>query len=251
MTIGIYCIRNKIDDKKYIGKSINIEHRFSAHRTALIKSERNKKKTNRHLYNSVQKYGLDNFEFTILEVLPEIDEQVLRDRELYWMDFYRSCERDFGYNLRRDSSTASFVHDETRCLLSEINSGEGNPNYDNKWSEEQKSRMSEIKSRQFRDGMYDWMKSPEWKAKLSENSKLLWKDEAKKAAMAEKVAEARSILKFYQYCKISGELIREWDSIREIMLAHPDWHDKAIYGVCSGHKKSYRGFIWRSEEKML
>lgn len=99
--------------------------------------------------------------------------------------------------------------------------------------------------------MYDWMKSPEWKAKLSKNSKLLWKDEEKKAAMAEKVAEAKSILKFYQYCKISGELIREWNSIREIMLEHPDWHDKAIYGVCNGHKKSYRGFTWKSEKKLL
>lgn len=251
MTIGIYCIRNKINDKKYIGKSINIEHRFSAHRAVLIKTERDKKKTNRYLHSAVQKYGLDNFEFTILEVLPEIDEQVLKDRELYWMDFYRSYERDFGYNLRRDSSTASIVHQETREIFSFIFLGDGNPNYGNKWSEEQKSRMSEIKSQQFKDGVYDWMKSPEWKAKLSENSKLLWKDEAKKAAMAEKVAEAKSILKFYQYCKISGELIREWDSIREIMLAHPDWHDKAIYSVCNGHKKSYRGFIWKSEEKML
>lgn len=251
MTIGIYCIRNKINDKKYIGKSINIEQRFSAHKTVLVKTDRDKKKTNRYLHSAVQKYGLDSFEFTILEVFTDIDEDMLKDRELYWMDFYRSYERDSGYNLRRDSSTASIVHQETREIFSLIFLGEGNPNFGNKWSDEQKSRMSDIKSQQFKDGMYDWMKSPEWKAKLSENSKFLWKDEEKKAAMAEKVAEAKSILKFYQYCKISGEFIREWNSIREIMLEHPDWHDKAIYSVCNGHKKSYRGFVWKSEEKLL
>lgn len=251
MTIGIYCIRNKINDKKYIGKSINIEHRFSAHRAVLVKTERDKKKTNRHLYNAVQKYGLDNFEFMILEIFMGIDEQELKDRELHWMDFYRSYDRDFGYNLRRDSSTASIVHQETRGIFSTIFLGDKNPNYGNKWTEEQKSRMSEIKSQQFKDGIYDWMQSPEWKVKLSENAKLLWKDEAKKAAMAEKVAEAKSTLMFYQYCKYSGELIRIWNSMREIMTEHPDWHDKAIYSVCNGYKKSYLGFTWKSEEKVL
>jgi hypothetical protein len=34
--------------------------------------------------------------------------------------------------MRRDSSTGCLVSEETRQLLSEINSGENNPNYGNK-----------------------------------------------------------------------------------------------------------------------
>ena len=33
MTVGIYKITNLINNKSYIGKSINIEMRFIAHRT--------------------------------------------------------------------------------------------------------------------------------------------------------------------------------------------------------------------------
>jgi hypothetical protein len=48
------------------------------------------------------------------------------------MDNYKSTDREFGYNLRRDSSTQMIVHEETKQLLSKCNLGENNPNYGNK-----------------------------------------------------------------------------------------------------------------------
>ena len=251
MTVGIYCILNKINGKRYIGKSKNIEHRFASHESYLKKNLPNKKVVNRYLFDSVKKYGLDNFLFEIVEKFNIVDDNLLKDREIYWMDFYKTCDRAYGYNLRRDSSTATTVHDETRKLLSLVTKGESNPNYNNKWTQEQKSKMSDIKKQQIEDGLYAWMQSPEWRAKLSESSKNLWKDAEKKEKMAEKVAESKSVLRFYQYCKVSGELLRVWESIGEIIKENPDWHSKAIYSVCSGYKKSYRGFLWKSEEKVL
>ena len=47
------------------------------------------------------------------------------------MDDYKSTDRQFGYNLRRDSSTQMIVHEETKQLLSEKYQGENNPNYGN------------------------------------------------------------------------------------------------------------------------
>jgi group I intron endonuclease len=251
MTIGIYCILNKINGKRYIGKSKNIEHRFASHKSYLKKDLTDKKAVNRYLFDSVKKYGLENFLFEIVEKFNIVDDNLLKDREIYWMDFYKTCDRAHGYNLRRDSSTATTVHDETRKLLSLVTTGERNPNYNNKWTQEQKSKMSDIKKQQIEDGLYTWMQSPEWRAKLSEHSKTLWKDTEKKERMAEKVAQAKSILRFYQYCKVSGELLRIWDSMGDIIKENPDWYAKAIYGVCSGYKKSYRGFLWKSEEKVL
>lgn len=251
MTIGIYCIKNKINSKRYIGKSKNIERRFSFHRNKLCSDVRDKKQTNRFLFNSVKKYGIENFEFLILEEFYSIDEDLLKDRELFWMDFYNTCNRDFGYNLRRDSSTNTIMHEDTRKLMSEQNTGQSNPNYGNKWTNEQKERMSEIKKKQIQSGMYDWMQSDEWKQKLSENSKSLWANKDKKTKMAKKVADAKSVLRFYQYCKYTNELIKVWESMAEIKLHHPDYHDKSIYSVCNGHKKSYKGYIWKSEEKLV
>ena len=51
-------IKCKINNKVYIGQSIDIERRWDQHKYG---------KGNIILRNAIQKYGLDNFEFLILE----------------------------------------------------------------------------------------------------------------------------------------------------------------------------------------
>lgn len=48
------------------------------------------------------------------------------------MNEYKLIDRKFGYNLRMDSSTKMIVHEETKKLLSKVNSGENNPNFGNR-----------------------------------------------------------------------------------------------------------------------
>jgi group I intron endonuclease len=63
--VGIYCIKNVVTGKMYIGSSINIEGRWKQHRYQL--------NTNRHenhyLQHSWNKHGEGSFEFSILEVV--------------------------------------------------------------------------------------------------------------------------------------------------------------------------------------
>ena len=249
MSIGIYCIVNKLNNKRYVGKSVDIERRFIHHKYLLTQYNRDKKKTNRHLFNAVNKYGIENFSFDIIEVFDDVNEELLSERELFWIDFYDSCNRKYGYNLRRDSSTKMIVHDETRKLASENFSGEKNPNYGNYWTDEQKTKMSNIaKYRHSELNVY----GDEWKSKISEASKKMWKDEDKKKAMADKVSKTRSEkgFRFYQYDKKTLELVKVWESMVDILSENPDYHNIAIYSVCNGYKKSYRGFIWRKESKI-
>lgn len=110
MTIGIYCIRHIETSKRYVGKSINIEARWCAHRS---------RKTSRHLSSAIALYGVDAFAFEVLEVFCEVDEEQLAKSELKWMDHYKTCDRDFGYNLVRDSGSNLIVHDETRQRMRE------------------------------------------------------------------------------------------------------------------------------------
>lgn len=233
----------------YIGKSKNIEKRILSHLSILRRPVINEKSANRHLFSAFKKYGEGAFYFRILEEFSEVDEDLLRDRELYYMQLFNTINRDFGYNLRMDSSTKMIVHEETRRLIAESNIGDKNPNFGNKWTTEQKENMSRIKKKQIADGVYDFMQSEEHRKLLSTSSTNLWKDANKKATMAKKVSIAKSELRFYQYCKITGELVMVWDCIADILEENPDYHRIAIYSVCNGHKKSYRGYVWKSEKK--
>lgn len=247
LTKGIYCIENKFNHKKYIGKSINIEQRLANHKCYLKRNTYSKKHCNRHLWSSVQKYGLENFDFYIVEVLDSEDENLFSDRELYWIDYFNTVDRNYGYNLRRDSSTKMFVHPETKEIFSKIFAGENNPNYGYRWSEEMKADMSNLKIEQHNspDSPYN----DEWRSKISKASSNLWKDEDKKQQMAMNVSLKVSKYKFFQYDK-DMTLIRVWNSISEITSEFPDYHVQAIYSVCNGWKKSYKGFIWLKELKI-
>jgi group I intron endonuclease len=77
---GIYIILNKLNLKCYIGSSVNINSRLSKHKYQL----KNNKHSNQKLQNAVNKYGLNNFNFSILEKVKEID--LLRDKERLWID---------------------------------------------------------------------------------------------------------------------------------------------------------------------
>ena len=90
--IGIYKITNKVNDKCYVGQSIDIDRRFKEHRSGLNK----KVGHNPYFQNAWDKYGEDNFEFEILEEVK--DTNLLDEREIYYISFYKSNDRDYGYN---------------------------------------------------------------------------------------------------------------------------------------------------------
>lgn len=114
---GIYAIRNITTNKLYIGKSKNIYKRLHQHLSD-IKYEHRNHNENPYLLNAVKKYSINDFEYIILEKTI-LNEKYLSERELYFIDKYKTIDRKFGYNLRRDSSTRMIVHDETRKKISE------------------------------------------------------------------------------------------------------------------------------------
>ena len=113
---GIYCIKNKTNGKVYIGKSKNIYSRLYQHLSDLNLGKHKSK--NSHLLNAWIKYGRDNFEYVVLEYLDEQNEQLVKERELYWILEFKSIDRNFGYNLRLDSETRMIVHKETSEKIS-------------------------------------------------------------------------------------------------------------------------------------
>ena len=78
-------ITNKINNKKYIGQSIRIETRWREHKNSYLRNDKNT-----HLYNAMKKYGLENFDFIILE---ERKKEELNNREKYWIQLKDLLEK--------------------------------------------------------------------------------------------------------------------------------------------------------------
>lgn len=100
--IGIYKIENLLNHKVYIGQSVDICRRWRDHRKA-YKDENNDKVKNSHLYRSIQKYGIENFEFSVIE---ECSVAELNERERYWISYYDSFFNGYNLTLGGDSSRA-------------------------------------------------------------------------------------------------------------------------------------------------
>lgn len=79
MKIGIYRIKNSINNKIYIGSTKNIEARWAKHRALL----RHNKHQNAHLQNAWNKYGENAF---IFEVIEECKIEDLINREQFFID---------------------------------------------------------------------------------------------------------------------------------------------------------------------
>lgn len=88
--IGIYKITNTLNNKCYIGQSINIEVRWKQH-IYLSKNYFKYKPTN-NLYLDMNK-NLSSFYF---EVIEKCSTNKLDDREKYWINYYNSYNN--GYN---------------------------------------------------------------------------------------------------------------------------------------------------------
>ena len=95
----IYQITNKINGKIYIGKTeFSIEKRFKEHYQDALK-ERNK---NRPLYRAMCKYGIENFEISLLEETNNPEE-----REIYWIEKKGSFK--YGYNATKGGDGKKYL----------------------------------------------------------------------------------------------------------------------------------------------
>ena len=107
--IGIYKIENKVNSKVYIGQSVNIENRWKGHKSKL----RNNKHQNDYLQKSWNKYGEENFDFS---VLCECEKDKLDEKEIYYINQYKSTDDKYGYNLREGGESGTMTETTIKKL---------------------------------------------------------------------------------------------------------------------------------------
>lgn len=213
---GVYCITCAINNKKYIGCSNNIYSRINQHKLYL--NQNNPRYENQYIIEDWNKYGNENFEYHVLEYFnKKLSKKEKEDREFYWITKLNTINREKGYNLRRDCSEQGMIAlDET------------------------KKRYSEALIKRFQN--------PKEREKIGKKSSAFWKCNPKiKEIMADKVS--KSLTKFYieQYTK-TGELIKVWNRVKDIILENPTYKPHNIYAVCSGEKPTMYGYVWQKRQ---
>ena len=92
----IYKYTNQVNNKVYIGQTINEYKRKYAHKHTL-NSWRS------YFHNAIKKYGYDKFVYEILEEIDDVDVKELKIKldtlEQKYISVYKSNDPDFGYNL--------------------------------------------------------------------------------------------------------------------------------------------------------
>ncbi|MBO5711413.1 MAG: GIY-YIG nuclease family protein [Acholeplasmatales bacterium] len=88
----IYKITNKITSKNYVGLTTRtIQHRWKQH----LYNALNYPHLTFKLYNSMRKYGVENFDIELIEEIDTFEELV--QREQFWINYYDSVNN--GYNM--------------------------------------------------------------------------------------------------------------------------------------------------------
>ena len=125
---GIYMIQNNIDGKMYVGQAEDIGLRWSSH-LSLLQSGKHPSK---YLQQAVNKYGIENFSFT---VLCECEKEKLNELEQYYIYCLETTDQRVGYN-RQYGGTSNRPCKATRELMSKAHRGK-------KHSEETKRKIGE------------------------------------------------------------------------------------------------------------
>src|SRR5882672_2069036 len=79
---GVYQAINEVNGKSYVGSSINVDNRWSAHRRD---AKDPNYPTRSIFYAAIQKYGIENFTFLVLEEC-ETTKAALLEREQFYID---------------------------------------------------------------------------------------------------------------------------------------------------------------------
>jgi group I intron endonuclease len=109
MNSGIYKITNLVNNKIYIGKSVELKQRLSKHLSEL----RGNYHVNKHLQNSFNKYGESAFTF---EPIIFCDESLLNEYEIDLIYLSESYNPNIGYNLTMGGD-GQRVTEETRLKM--------------------------------------------------------------------------------------------------------------------------------------
>ena len=231
MKTGVYTITNTINNKMYIGFSVNINKRWIRH----IDDLTNKIHHCKHLQDAWNLYTKNNFKF---EILVECNRELLASEEHYWATILNTHNPEFGYNTRPTHPEGKVIQtEETKNKIALSNAGKTRTLV-------QKKYMSEKALEKFSKGFIVWNKGKTGIV-VSEKTKIKIKN-----TMLEKniktnngvgILKRRAVLQY----DLNGNFIKEWNSLTEASLHYSGNKCSAIHKVCNNNQKTAYKYKWQ------
>lgn len=232
MKSGVYCIENLINNKKYIGSTNNFDKRKRCH----FRNLDNNKHKNVKLQQSVNKYGIGNFIFYIIEVVDNLDDLI--NREQYYIDkikpFFNICKiANSSLGIKRRPETIEKIrlanlglkHPEWRNKIkSKAQGGDNHWTKNKKFSDESRKKMSDSQKKLYGNGYINPNKGCKKNKEEIQN-------------LINKISKP-----VIQYT-LDGEFVKEWKSATE--AASYGFNTSSIVQCCLNKRKTHKNFIWK------
>lgn len=225
MITGIYKITNKINGHFYIGQSVDIKNRWRGHKYSALHPD--DKDHNSPIHLAIQKYGIDNFSFEIIEkcLKEELDE-----KEIFWISKLQSTKNG-NYNILKGG--------QDRCTFDNkpVELYDLNGNYI-KTIESATQTAQELGVS--RSSIYGVLHKQRPTCK---GYQMKYQSD-KKTVIKPYISNQGGCISILQIDKQTGEIISQFISAAE--AARKTGADSStIIKVCKGKLKSTKGYVWR------
>ena len=233
---GIYKITNLINNQCYIGKSIDIDRRFSEHHKMDRKAD---------VYDALREYGIENFTFEIIELC---DETKLNEREKYWIAYYDSYNN--GYNMT-SGGEGGYVKNGHKVIQYDLD-GNFIAIYNSILEAERqlgiKTKASNIsgvcKGKNYEDHGYQWRFLDDIQDPYQNIGKSLRGEKCKEGGLQTALQKNHKIVKKIAKCdKDTKQILKVYNSVKEASI-DSNVCITNIYRVCKGERKSAGGYFW-------
>ena len=238
----IYMFTNKVNNKKYIGQTIDFNRRLQQH---LRESKKDSCKY--PLHKAIKKYGIENFDIKILH--SNLTKEEMDEKEIFYIQEYKTLDRNYGYNISSGGSYGNPYAGKTKEEMKEIANKKSESRKGIIFTEEHKSNISK---NSYMKGITK-EEHPFYGKHHSEESKeknrqahlgKIHTEESKQKI--KKSCEEKFGRKIAQYDK-QGNLIQIWKSVKEASK-QLGIDQSGIRKCVSGERKSSGGFIWKDLE---
>lgn len=237
----IYQIENKINNKKYIGQTTrNLTKRIWEYKSAYNLN----KLYNDYLLNSFNKYGWDNFEFTIIDTAENLIE--LNEKEIKYIEKYNTLNRKFGYNIEFGGNN-SIPATETLEKMSKSHLG---IIQNSGWIEKRISKAGTLEAKK-----YGKVKTDDEKSNLSINSPKYWEGKSRDETTKKKISDTKKLNGFSDLqkdviCKkvlkinqLNNEIVNTYNSTA--MASKFEGVNQSTISRWCSNNKTVKGFQWK------
>lgn len=147
----IYLWTNLVNNKHYVGQTQNFYNRMKNYSFGQY---------NPYMKNAINKYGVENFEIEIIEQNVPLDK--LNEREQFWMDYYKSYNPEFGYNIYPAAGSCRGIKrtEEQKQAMRDWIRENGHPWKGRKHTKEEKDAISKGIKEHWEDHTPPWKGKP-------------------------------------------------------------------------------------------